>query len=164
MNSVFVKAAKENTGQSLVELVIALGLFAIIAAALGTSALGNLQALERGGQHIKANLLAQEAIAGVQSIRYRDWQELSYERSGVSITGNQWVLDGEGTTEDIDGFTRTINFTRVYRDILGNLVSAAHPEAVLDPNSRLVTVAVSWAIRPGVDKTLAYTTEIINFN
>ena len=100
----------------------------------------------------------------MRSIRDRDWQELIYERSAVAIAGSQWIFSGEGTTEEIDNFTRIIDFTAVYRDTQGSQVSDSHPDATLDPDSKLVAVTISWAIRPGTDKALVYTTEVINLH
>ena len=139
-----------NRGQSLVEIVIALGIFAVIASSSVSLVLSGLVSLERGRQLTRASALAREGLEAVRVIRDRDWNELSYSRSAVAVSGNRWVFSGEGTTEQIGEFERTIDFFPVYRDSSGNIADPGFPGARQDASSTRVAVSVNWEIRPGV--------------
>jgi len=62
-------------GQSLLEVIIALAIFALISSALVSLSLGGFVGLEQGGEHMQAQALAQEGIEAVRSIRDRAWNE-----------------------------------------------------------------------------------------
>ena len=133
-----------KSGQSMVEIVIALAIFAILAAAFSGLLLVSYNSLLRSGQTVRAEGLISEAIAALQSIRNRAYNELVFSRSAVGLSNNQWQLAGEGTTEQIEGFTRLIDFSLVYRDLGGNIVSSTTSGAGLDVFSREVSIVINW--------------------
>ncbi len=151
-------------GQSILEIVVALGIFVIIIAALTSLVLGSFTLLERSSQLTRAEGLVQEGVEAVRSIQDRAWNELIYSRSAVATSSNQWGLAGEGTTEQVGSFSRTIDFLSVYRDSNGNIVSATSSGAYLDVLSKQVVVNISWEIREGASSTLARTTYFTNWN
>ncbi len=140
-------------GQSMVEIVIALAFFVLIIASLTSLILGSFSFLERGEQFTKAQALVQEGIEAVRAIRDRAWNDLVYNRSAVAAAGNQWILAGEGTTEQIGKFTRYIDFLPIYRGKDGNIVSSTTPDSYLDVLSREIIAGISWEIRDGVNNT-----------
>jgi len=152
------KNIKNMNGQSILEITIALALFAGLAVSLVVLALSGFSSLVRSRDIARAGALAQEGIEAVRSIRDRDWSEFAYDRSGVEISGSSWVFMGEDTTETIGAFTRTIDFYPVYRNVSGQIVAAEDPGASADASSTKVTVGVSWEIRPGTDETVERTT------
>ena len=164
MNNKKIRNKKISSGgQSVIEIVIALALFVIIASSLTFLALGSFDGLERGREFIQAGALAQEGVEAARSIRDRDWGAFSYNRSAVSVSGNRWIFTGEGTTEEIDIFTRTIDFSPVYRDGSGNIVAVGGPGAIVDASSTKVIVNITWEIRPGVDNMITRTTYLTNW-
>lgn len=160
--SLIKSVRKNNLGQSVVEIVVALAIFAVLAAALGTMILGGFSSLKRSSDLIWARALAQEGIEAVRAIRNRNWNELAYSRSAVEVAGNRWVFSGEGTTEEIETFTRVIDFEPVYRDAAGNIAEAGNPGAFLDASSTKVTVDVSWETRTGLDNSIGRTVYLIS--
>lgn len=154
---------KTLKGQSLIELVISLGLFAVLAAAIGGIIFTGLGSLERSSQLVKASALAQEGLEAIRAIRNRDWNELVYNQSALKIENNEWLFEGEGTSEQIGRFTRTLSFKSLYRDDKGALAIASQPGSYLDPNSKEVKVEINWEIRPGVQSNIKRTTYLINF-
>ena len=155
--------ALNTSGQSIIEIVVALGIFAVIAGTMVSSLLGGLAIAQRSGEYLTAGALAQEGLEAVTAIRNRGWDELSYSRSAVTADNNRWELAGEGTTDNIDGYTREIDFLPVYRDNEGNLADAAQPDAVLDTDSREVRATVSWETETGGEDTISYTTYLTNW-
>ncbi len=148
----------------MLEIVVALGIFVIIIAALTSLVLGSFTSLERGSQFIRAEGLAQEGVGAIRSIKDRAWNELVYNRSAVATSSYRWGLVGEGTTEQIGSFSRTIDFSPVYRDSNGNIVPATSSGAYLDVLSKQVVVNISWEIREGASSTVAWTTYLTNWN
>ncbi len=133
-----------KSGQSMVEIVIALAIFAILAAGFSALFLVSFNSLLRSQQTIRAEGLISEAVAALQSIRNRAYNELIFSRSAISLSGKQWQLVGESTTEQIDRFTRLIDFFLVYRDSSGEIVASTTPGARLDVQSREVSIIINW--------------------
>ena len=104
-------------GQSILEVIIAMAIFAMVSSAMVSLIVGSFSGLEQGGEHTRAEALAQEGIEAVRSIRDRAWNENTYSTSSVVVSGSEWIFDGEGTTEAIGQFTRTISFEDVCRDV-----------------------------------------------
>jgi hypothetical protein len=144
----------DTAGQSILEIVIALGVFLVFASAMISVIIGGFSLNERDGQYLVADNLAQEGVEAVRSIRNRSWLELNYNRSAVEINTGQWRLSGEDTTEQIGNFTRIIDFSPVYRDVGGNIVEPTDPGATLDANSKLVLVTIGWQTREGIAATI----------
>lgn len=135
-------------GQSIIELIIAMAIFSLIGAAMIVMVVGSFTALVQGGEHTQAKALAQEGIEAVRAIKDRAWNENIYSTSSISVSSGQWVFDGEGTTETIGQFTRTISFDNVCRDSSDDITDC--PGDYIDVHSKKATVSISWEIRPGV--------------
>ena len=101
---------KHKPAMSLVELIIAMAIFALIVLGLTGMVVGGYTALDRSGEQTEASALAQEGIEAVRSIKNRAWNNLSYSTSGVQIVGGQWTFTGEGTVDTIGKYTRTISW------------------------------------------------------
>ncbi len=130
-------------GQSLLEIIIALAIFALIGSFMAPFIVGSFVGLERGGEQTQAEALAQEGIEAVRSIRDGAWNEIFYNQSAVIIANSgQWIFDGEGTTEQIGQFTRTITFDDVCRNISDEIVPC--PGNYTDAHSKKTTVVVNW--------------------
>ncbi len=121
---------------------MALAIFSFIAAAMMSMALGGFQALERGGEQTEAEALAQEGLEAVKAIQERAWNEMEYGVSAVSNVSSQWEFVGEGTTENIGQFTRTITIADVCRDASDNIDTC--PSNYTDEHTKRVIVEVTW--------------------
>lgn len=148
-----------SSGNSLIEVIVALAIFALISASMMSLATGGFVALEQGGEHTEAVALAQEGIEAVRAIRDSAWNRLEFAQSGVSIEEivdsgpiERWIFDGESTTDTIDQYTRTITFADVCRDDNDDITSCAG--SYTDPHTKQVTVTVEWTIRPGVTNSV----------
>jgi len=143
---------KLNAGQSILEVIVAMAIFSLIGAAMVTMVLGGFAGLEQGGEHTQAEALAQEGIEAVRSIRDGAWNENIYSTSSVATSSGQWVFSGEGTTETIGQFTRTISFNDVCRDSSNDITTC--PGSYTDVQSKEVVVSVDWEIRSGVTNSV----------
>ncbi|RLC38578.1 hypothetical protein DRH27_01960 [Candidatus Falkowbacteria bacterium] len=153
-----------NTGQSIIEIVVALAIFVLIVSSLGVLIMGSFSLLARSSEFIKASALAEEGVEAVRGIRNRAWNELIYNRSGVEIINSAWSLTGEGTDEQIGNFTRVIDFLPVYRDSTGSIAESDDPGAYSDPMSKKISVSVGWDIGGGSGNSVERNTYLTNWN
>lgn len=149
-------------GFSLLEVVIAIAIFGLMASTMVTLATGGLSALEQGGEQTEAEALAQEGLEAVKSIRDRAWNENTYTTSSVSIAASAWHYTGENTTEAIGQFTRTISFDNVCRDGSNSIVEC--PGSYTDINTKKVTSEVSWTVRDGITNSVKKVTYLANWD
>ncbi|MDD4333099.1 MAG: hypothetical protein PHT51_03225 [Patescibacteria group bacterium] len=136
-----------KNGQSLLEIILAVAIFGLVAATITTMVLGGDASLSQGGKQTEALAYAQEGIEAVRSIRDRAWNENKYATSSVATSSGEWIYNGEGTTQTIGEFARTIAFSDVCRDISDNITVC--PGEYIDPHTKKVTVRVSWVTSAG---------------
>ncbi len=60
---------RNNRGASLIELIVAMGAFGILASAIVSATLGGLSGLNTSGERLQAEGYADEAIEAVRSVR-----------------------------------------------------------------------------------------------
>ena len=151
-----------NAGQSILEVIVAMAVFALIGAALVTMVVGSFEGLKQGGEQTQAEALAQEGIEAIRSIRDRAWNENLYAQSAVEVSGNQWIFSGEGTTETIGQFVRSITFADVCRDGADNIATC--PGLYVDVHSKEVKVEITWQRRPGVTNSVQRIAYVTNWD
>jgi len=86
-------------GQSLLELIIAIGIFAISIFSLATFLLDSFVSGRLAQEFLIANLLAEEGLEATRSIRDNHWQDLIAGNYGLAVSSSHWVF--QGTEEDI---------------------------------------------------------------
>ncbi len=108
---------KNERGQTLVEIVAAIGVVVILLTGLLAGAIGSLKAAQYGKAKSLAVQYGQNAMETVRNIRNNSWSDFF---AYGSVSGTTWCLDKAGTwTEtgttcppNIDTiFTRTVVFT-----------------------------------------------------
>lgn len=101
---------KNNSGFSLVEIILASGVLAALSLIfLGILTYGQ-QSTIRAAQRDKAIFLAQEGLEAARSIRDQNFASLTVGDFGLGVT-NQWGLVGQSDVTDI--FTRTISVVEI---------------------------------------------------
>lgn len=95
------KTILHKQGQSLLELIIAVGVFALMVGLLASFILSSYVSGRLANEITKANFLAEEGIEAVRSIRDNNWSDLTPEDHGLVISGNNWIF--QGAQEDISG-------------------------------------------------------------
>lgn len=148
-----------RNGQTLIELVIAIGLAAALLPALvsgvAASRLGKAQQIQRFG----AVGLLKEAEEAVRAARNNDWSNVA--NNGVfhpTVSGNTWIL--QNNSESINGYQRSITISDVLRNSSGLISSSG---TILDPSVKKVDTTISWGtpLVSQVTSTL-YLTRYIN--
>ena len=153
---------KEQRGQSILEVIIAMAIFSLVAASLIGFIMGGDQALLQGGDQARAVSLAQEGIEAVRSIRDNAWNNLVYNQSAVNDSAGHWNFSGEGTTETFGKFIRTISFSDVCRNSLNQIVDC--PGAYTDVQSKKIAVDVTWPVRFGITNSVQKIAYLTNWN
>ncbi|MFC1595127.1 hypothetical protein ACFL3E_01720 [Patescibacteria group bacterium] len=151
----------DKSGQSILEVIVAMAIFGLIAASMMSMALGGFVGLEQGGDQTEAEALAQEGIEAVRGIRDDAWNRIIYSTSSIAIGGNEWVFSGEGTTEQIGQYTRVISFADVCRDGSDNITTC--PGIYTDAHSKKIAATVTWDTRNNVSNTVQRVAYITNW-
>lgn len=133
----------KNQGTSLLEAIVAIAVFIMLAASLTVLALGGFDGLRRGREHDKATMLSSQALEAARGIAARDWSALIYAASGLNENSGIWSLKGEGTIDQIGDFERQLVFAPVCRDSATAAVTVC-PDGIVDDNSKRLTVKINW--------------------
>lgn len=128
-------------GQSLVELLVAIGIFAILLPALYFGFISTTQGKAQQEQRAQAVALLKEAQEAVRSVRDGGWTTFAVDGTFHPVaSGSAWTL--VSGPETINAFTRQVVISDVQRDVNGNIV----PSGVVDSSTKLVTTTVSWTL------------------
>lgn len=95
---------KFKKGQSLLELVVAIGIFAILVSILTFFILNSLFLGKLGQEFLIANSLAEEGLEAAKSIRDNNFNDLTAGNHGLAISEGRWVF--QGTEEDLSQLLR----------------------------------------------------------
>src|SRR3989338_4780927 len=108
-------------GQSLIELLLTIGLSAVLLPALITGLVSSREGKAQQQERIQAASLLRQTYEAVRSIRNRDWSNI--EINGTYhpvISGTMWAsASGSITT---NGFTRSYSISDINRDSNGAIV------------------------------------------
>jgi hypothetical protein len=137
-----VRLFVRQSGSGMIELILAMGVFAMMASALLSLTVGSYEGLLRGGSQLQAGIIADEAIEALRSIREQGWNQFQSSSVIVSMSGGKWVMSS-GASDLIDSkYTRTILLSSVCRDASKNITAC--PGSYTDMYSKKATVTVSW--------------------
>jgi len=140
--------AKER-GQSLIELVVVLGIFVIVVSVLIFLILNSYVAGRLALEITQANFLAEEGLEATRSIRDNNWQDLTNGEHGLIVSGGNWQFSEE--SETIDG-----KFTRVVK------VEEIDPISP-DPDRKKVTSQVTWQFTEAKPQEVSLVTYLTNW-
>lgn len=139
-------------GQSLLEILIAIGMIVFFATAFLGLIVSSYGRLDQSKDQSTAALLGAEGIRAVASIADHDWNALNCSLApcafGLVRKDGTYALeekkpDTTGVTPQTV-FTRTIETDHVWRDADGNIVPDTTKNAVPDSEARTVRVTVTW--------------------
>ncbi|MGB0757367.1 MAG: type IV pilus modification PilV family protein [Patescibacteria group bacterium] len=158
----FSDIQKNKYGVSLFEAVIAMALFALVAASLVSLGLGGFQGLQYAGNYAQAEGIATEGFEVLRALRHEAMNQFTYTTSSVSFSASDWDFDGEGTTEVIGPYTRIIAIEDVCRDGSDDITTC--PGTYTDETSKFVTVTVTWNSFFGKSQTVVRQALITNWD
>ncbi len=147
---------KNKKGQSLVEILLAMGLMAVFLPALLTGFVASREAKPQKQKRFAATVLLREAEEAVRSARESDWKNIATAGTYYPVvSANEWALTS-GSETTTEGFTREIIITDVERDINGDIIETG---GIVDPSTKQIDITVSWQtpIPGAVDTTTLLT-------
>jgi len=137
-----------NQAFSLIEVIVALGIFAILAAGVFSVVTSSYRNFYGTGDKHSLTVFAQEGIEAVRSIRDNSWQDIETvsgagSKGLVKAAAGYWQFDT--TADSLGVLSRTIVVTDVERNANDEIVASG---GTVDPNTKKVTVTVTG---PGID-------------
>lgn len=137
----FCSNKKNQLGQSLIELLIAIGLTAILLPALLTALVSSREGKAQEGERLQALGLLKETNDAVYNIREKGWVNIAADGTYYpSITGTTWSL--ATGTQTTGNFTRQVTIESVQRNSAGVIVTSG---GSVDPSTKKITTTVAWS-------------------
>jgi type II secretory pathway pseudopilin PulG len=137
----FFRLAKNRSGMSLVEVIVAIGILGVGGTSVIMMLISSLRGAEAGSERAAAGLLVSQGYEAVRSIGNGSFNSLVNGTYGLDETGNIWNLVG---TPDVHGlYTRRVVIADVYRDGNGNIA----PAGTLDIHTKKITTTVDWSFQ-----------------
>ena len=156
---------KKESGQLLVELLIAMGVFVLSVSAITFLILDVYLADRSGRERMVATFLAKEGLEATRAIRDNEWHDLSVGTHGIVISENKWVFQDTPEAKDIsdrlEGGLREIiveQIDSVRRKVTSRVTWAFTPSRSTQVN--LVTHFTHWAISDWYDFDWSYRKKI----
>ena len=95
----------DNNGSLLIEVLIAISIFSIMAITLSSAVLASIHSVKFGGRQTQAAALATEGIEAVKAIVAVNWNDIYNKSKGVSykaeVVSGSWTLSNTPQTESI---------------------------------------------------------------
>ncbi len=133
-----------NRGQSLIELLVAIGIFVIVVSVLIFLILNSYVTGRLASEITIANFFAEEGLEAARSIRDRNFAGLTNGNHGLIISGGNWQFSGQSGV--IDGkFTRAIKVDEI------------------DPNRKKITSQVTWQFTEARPQEITLVTYLTNW-
>ncbi len=129
-----------QSGQTLVELLVAIGLSAIMLPALATAIIASREGRSQEAERLQATALMREATEAVRSVREKGWSTFAVNGTyHPTVSGNAWALTAG--SETIGNFIRQVVVADAQRNS-GDAIVASGGTA--DGSTKKVTITVSW--------------------
>lgn len=155
-----MRMGKNIGGQSVVEIVVALAIFLIIAGSSMVTILGALSISKLGEEEAQATMVAVEGLEAVASIKNQSWEILSEGTYGLTNTNGYWEFNGESDVDVSNKFTRSITISSVQRDGNGDIVGEG---GTVDADTYAVTSTVNWDFSVSRQKEIEISTYLTNW-
>lgn len=148
---------KNKSGQSLIELLVAMGVFILVISSTMFLTLDSHLANRQGGERTKAAFFAEAGLSGASSIANQAWKFLTDGEHGLDYSGGYWQW--QGNSDILDGrFVRRLSVEPVYRDAAGEIAATG---GTIDFDTKKISSLVTWDFttsRPSEVLVAAYLT------
>lgn len=154
---------KYTNGFSLIEVILAVGLFVIIVSGSVGSVLQGFGLNRLSDEQTIATQFASEGLEAARSIRNQEFYNLADTvGTGLAQSGDIWIFSGANNQFGPNNkFTRTITVGPVYRDLISDQITSA--SGYLDINTKKITSNVTWNYSPQINDSVALSTYLTNF-
>lgn len=132
---------RKQKGQTLVELILVIGIAAIVLPALLTGLFASRNGKPQQAQRMQAITVLKETETAVRNVRNTNWAALGVNGTfHTQIAGSQWTLVGSPLTNS-SGITQEVVISDVKRDVNGAIVQTG---GTTDPSTKKITINISW--------------------
>lgn len=145
--------SQRRDGFTIVEVILAMGLFAIVVGGGVGAAVRAFSANRLGEEESQALFLANEGIEAARAIADRDYFNLVNGTYGLATGEGIWEFSG--SSQALGKFTRQVVISNVFRDAQGKIVSSG---GTLDLFTKRVESRVSWNFVPSRTEAIALKT------
>lgn len=135
----------KKLGASIVEVIIAIAIFTLVAPSIILMISGSHTGALRGESNLEATGLAQQGVEAVRAIRDYSWEDVTEGVHGLTSTGGYWELTGTPDEDLLDKYQRTITV---------NSLSSYKKEVIVE---------IGWELMEGLDQTVVMTTRLTNW-
>lgn len=129
-------------GMTVVEVVVAIGIFAVLSTVAYQVHIGSDRLIVKEGQKSKALWLAEEGIEASRSIRDVDYASLTNGTRGIAVSGNTWTFSG--TEDSTDGYVRSITIADAGADAKNVQSNVSWSDRGATSTVTLSTVLTNW--------------------
>jgi type II secretory pathway pseudopilin PulG len=138
-----VKFFIKQSAYSLVELLMAIGIFGVLTTILFTGFIATREGKPQQEKRVEATILFQECLEALRIIREDSWSNIANNGTyHPQTTADSWVLAaGEEIIDAETNLRRSIVIDDVYRNFAGDITSIG---GILDPSTKAITINVSW--------------------
>lgn len=137
-----------QSGFSMIEILIGLGVFAIIFVATSFLLLHNLQASFDNQEKIKADFLVSEGLEATKAIAANDWSQLKPGAYGLELINNNWQLisQPEQVSSLVKNGQRLITISNADGDQIKEIKSTVTWQGVLGQSKtyQAATLLTNW--------------------
>lgn len=144
----------KTKGFSIVELIVGIALFAIVASGAVVSILGSFRSVLAGEAQSQASFVALQSFEAVKSIKIQNWSALVNGPHGLIQTAGVWSFSG--TSDSSGGFIRVVTIADVFR-LNGAIVTSG---GTLDPETKKITITVSWLSMSVISNSIVFETYV----
>ncbi len=140
-----MKFPKKEAGQSVFEILIAIGIFAIASTAAFQVFFGGQKLSIDSQNNNLANDYGRQGLEAVRNIRARNWNELTNGSHGLVYQNNEWMFSSSSVNDSKDIFTRTVAV------------------ATVDANTKIATSTITWQSGDGRMQTTELIESLTNW-
>ena len=134
---------KTSPAFSLIEALLSLTILSLMLSTYWGTMFYARESLEQTGNHLRATLLAEQALETVKFMRDQNFGQLKDGTFGIARMGDQFMLDN--SPEKIDDFTRVIQIDTTNPEIKKVTAKVSWNRYGRDPgNVTLVTDVTDW--------------------
>lgn len=131
-------------GFSLIELILAIGLFAILVVGSVSIININSNAVRLASEYDKGYTYLNAGIEGIRSIKKQSWSNLDNGEYGLAIESGNYVLQDE--PDNWNKYTRTIEISNGYA-----------------PDTKQITITVNWEFSAVKNESISETFFLTNW-
>lgn len=154
-----MKLFTNNKGASLIEIIVAIGIFTIIAANIVVLTLSSQGSTLRESERLQADMYLQQSFEATKSIGDYDFTNLQNGTYGLTKQNGYWELSGNSDTQG--QFTRTVTIADVERNALCAIVDSG---GTIYGSTKKITSTIAWDLEAGNSTSITADYYLTNWN